>query len=281
MNRRHSSGWVSLAASYAILLICAGIFVLPIAFMIVASFKPDELVLREAGTWRALILSEASLDNYGAVFERVSFVRYFINSVFITGSIVLGGLLVNSMAAYAFARMQWRGRNLCFGFVLILLILPFEAIAVPLFYQIIEFGWRNTYHVQIIPFIANAFSVYLFYSFFLQIPREMEEAAAMDGAGPWRTFFTLIVPLAKPAFATVAILSFLMHWGNYLWPLMVVDYDAYRPLPVAIAEFQTLPPIQWGDIMAFGVMMVLPVLLVFLVFQRGFVQGVASSGMKN
>jgi len=272
---------LSTVASYAVLLVGAGVFILPIAFMIVASFKPDELVLREAGSWRAIFPTEASFQNYSDVFDRVNFGRFFINSLFITGSIVLGGLLINSMAAYAFARMRWRGRDFCFGFVLALLILPFEAIAVPLFYQMIEFGWRNSYQVQILPFLANAFSIYLFYSFFLQIPKEMEEAAAMDGAGIWKTFFTLIVPLSKPAFATVAILSFLMHWGNYLWPLMVVDHETYRPLPVAIAEFQTLPPVQWGDIMAFGVMMILPVLIVFLLFQRGFVQGVATSGIKN
>ncbi len=281
MKPRSASRLLPLASSYAVLLVCTAVFFLPIAFMIVASLKPDELVLREAGTWRALFPGGASLQNYRDVFDRVNFGRFFVNSVFITGCIVLGGLVVNSMAAYAFARMQWRGRTLCFGFVLALLILPFEAIAVPLFYQMIEFGWRNSYQVQIVPFIANAFSIYLFYSFFLTIPKEMEEAAAMDGAGALRTFFTLIVPLAKPAFATVAILTFLMHWGNYLWPLMVVDHETYRPLPVAIAEFQTLPPIQWGDIMAFGVMMILPVLVVFLVFQKGFVKGVASSGIKG
>ncbi len=281
MRTRSAFDWVSLAASHAVLLVCTAVFVLPIAFMVVASFKPDDLVLREAGSWRALFPTEMSFQNYFNVFDRVNFGRFFVNSVLITGSIVVGGLLVNSMAAYAFSRMRWRGRDFCFGLVLALLILPFEAIAVPLFYQMIEFGWRNSYRVQIVPFIANAFSIYLFYSFFLQIPKEMEEAAAMDGAGAWRTFFTLIIPLAKPAFATVAILTFLMHWGNYLWPLMVVDHETYRPLPVAIAEFQTLPPIQWGDIMAFGVMMILPVLAVFLIFQKGFVRGVASSGIKS
>ncbi|TVR50214.1 MAG: carbohydrate ABC transporter permease [Puniceicoccaceae bacterium] len=256
-------------------------FLGPVLFMIVGSLKPDELVLREAGSWRAFWPTEGSLQNYRDVFERVNFGRFLFNSLFITGAVVAVGLVVNSMAGYAFARMRWTGRNALFAFVLALLILPFEAIAVPLFYMMIEFGWRDSYQVQIVPFLANAFSIYLFYTFFLGLPRELEEAAEIDGAGPWRTFFTLIVPNAKPAFATVAILTFLVTWGSYLWPLMVTSGETYRPLPVAIANFKTLPPLQWGDIMAFGVMMVLPILLVFLLFQRWFVRGVASTGMKN
>ncbi|MCC5788934.1 MAG: carbohydrate ABC transporter permease [Opitutales bacterium] len=266
---------------YGILFLGAVLFFGPILFMLIASLKPDHLVLSEAGSWRAFFPSEASLDNYRSVFTRVSFVRFLLNSLFITGTIVAAGLVVNSLAGYAFARLPWKGRHLFFLLVLALLILPFEAIAAPLFYQMTEMGWRNSYQVQIIPFIANAFSIYLFYTFFLGLPRELEESAMMDGAGPWRTYWQVIVPTAKPAFASVAILTFLLHWGNYLWPLMVTVGDTYRPLPVAIASFQTLPPIQWGDIMAFGVMMVAPVMVVFLWFQRWFVQGVAASGMKN
>lgn len=280
MNPRQNP-WLGKACTYLGLGLATLLFIGPILFMIVASFKPHHLVLSEAGTWRAFFPGEASLDNYRSVFQRVPFFRYLFNSLLITGTIVISGLLINSMAGYALARMRWRGRDLCFLLVLALLILPFEAIAVPLFYQVSEWGWRNSYHVQIIPFVANAFSIYLFYSFFLGLPRELEESAMMDGAGPWRTYWSVILPVARPALASVAILTFLLHWGNYLWPLMVTVGDTYRPLPVAIASFQTLPPIQWGDIMAFGVMMIAPVLLVFLWFQRWFVQGVASSGMKN
>ncbi len=165
--------------------------------------------------------------------------------------------------------------------VLALLILPLEAIAVPLFYQVTLLGWRDTYVVQIVPFVANAFFVYLFYVFFLGLPRELEEAARMDGAGTLGTFFRVVLPNAKPAFATVAILTFLFQWGQYLWPLMVTSGERVRPLPLAIAAFRTLPPLQWGDILAFGVMMVAPVVVVFLVFQRWFVRGVAASGIKG
>jgi len=152
---------------------------------------------------------------------------------------------------------------------------------VPLFYQVTLFGWRDTYLVQIVPFVANAFSIYLFYTFFLSLPRELEEAARIDGAGVLRTFLTIIVPNSKPVFATVAILTFLIQWGVFLWPLMVTSGEAVRPLPLAIATFYTLPPLQWGDIFAFGVMMVLPILLVFLFFQRWFIRGVVATGIKG
>ena len=143
------------------------------------------------------------------------------------------------------------------------------------------FGWRDTYIVQIIPFIANAFSIYLFYTYFLGLPKELEESARIDGAGVLRTFFLIIAPNALPAFASVAILTFLTQWGAFLWPLMVTSGDAVRPLPLAIATFHSLPPLQWGDIFAFGVMMVTPVILVFIVFQRWFVRGVVATGIKG
>jgi multiple sugar transport system permease protein len=142
-------------------------------------------------------------------------------------------------------------------------------------------GWRDTYIVQIVPFVANAFSIYLFYTFFIGLPKELDEAARVDGAGPLRIFLRIIAPNSKPVFATVAILTFLTQWGSFLWPLMVTSGEAVRPLPVAIAEFHTLPPLQWGDIMAFGVMMVAPILIVFVIFQRWFIQGVSATGIKG
>jgi multiple sugar transport system permease protein len=272
---------LSTISSYLVLTVLALLFIAPIVFMIVGSLKPDELVLSEAGTFKAFLPDKVSFQNYWDVFERVDFARFFFNSLFITGAIVLAGLLVNSLAAYAFARLRWRGRTLLFALVLALMIIPLEAIAVPLFFQVTLFGWRNTYVAQILPFIANAFSIYLFYTFFIGLPKELEEAARVDGAGTIRTFFEIIVPVSLPVFASVTILTFLTQWGSFLWPLMVTVDEQVRPLPVAIASFQTLPPLQWGDIMSFGVMMVAPILIVFLVFQKWFVEGVASTGTKG
>ncbi len=257
------------------------LFLIPIAMMLAGSFKPDAQVLTEAGSLRGYFPSSMDLRNYRDVFERVPFLRYLFNSVFITSAIVLAGLLVNSLAGYTLARLQWPGRDRLLLLVIALMIIPLEAIAVPLFYEVTLLGWRNTYWVQIVPFVANAFSIYLFYTFFLSLPGELEEAARIDGAGPWRIFFSIVLPNARPVFATVAILTFLTQWGSFLWPLMVTHSESVRPLPLGIAAFYTLPPLQWGDIFAFGVMMVTPVLLIFLFFQRWFVEGVATTGIKG
>ena len=266
---------------YLGLLLFGSLFISPLGFMLAGSLKADARVLVEAGSWQAFWPSAATLENYRDVFNRVDFIRYLLNSMLINGMIVGLGLLVNSLAGYAFARMIWRGRELLFGLVLALMIIPLEAIAVPLFYLVSLLGWRDSYLVQILPFIANAFSIYLFYTYFLGMPRELEEAARIDGAGLLRTFFSIVVPNARPVFASVAILTFLTQWGAFLWPLMVTSSETVRPLPLAISTFHSLPPLQWGDIFAFGVMMVLPVLLLFLFFQRWFVRGVAATGIKG
>jgi multiple sugar transport system permease protein len=280
-SKRSHQQWIGAVASYLLLTVLAFLFIAPILFMVVGSFKPDDLVLSQANTLRAFVPSQTSSQNYADVFERVKFGQFFVNSLLINSAIVILGLIVNSLAGYALARLRWRGRSLFLLIVIALIILPFEAIAVPLFFQITLLGWRNTYIAQILPFVASAFSIYLFYTFFVDLPKELEEAARIDGASALRTFVEVIVPVSKPAFATVAILTFLSQWGSYLWPLMITIDESVRPLPLAIATFQTLPPIQWGDIMSFGVMMVAPILIVFLVFQKWFVKGVASTGTKG
>lgn len=266
---------------YLLLTLALLLFIAPIGFMLVGSLKPNALVLSEAATWRAWLPHQIGLGNYREVFARVPFGRYLFNSLWINGLIVLSGLLVNGCAGYALARLHWPGRERVLLLVLALLVIPFEAIAVPLFYQLSALGWRDDYSVQIVPFIANPLAIYLFYTYFLGLPKELEQAARLDGAGVWRTYFTIVAPNAGPAFASVAIVTFLFYWGMYLWPLLMTTHPAVRPLPLAIAAFYTLPPLQWGDILAFGAMMVAPVLIVFLIFQRGFVRGVASTGLKG
>lgn len=266
---------------YGLLSLTALVFLVPVLMMVGGSFKADDQVLATAATLGGFLSGDMSLNNYRDVFSRVPFLDYFFNSMWITAVIVVCGLLVNSLAGYALARLRWPGRDGLLLFVIALMIIPLEAIAVPLFYEVTLLGWRDTYVVQIVPFIANGFSIYLFYTFFLGLPRELEEAARIDGAGPWRIYFRIVAPNAKPVYATVAILTFLTQWGSFLWPLMVTHSERVRPLPLGIAAFYTLPPLQWGDIFAFGVMMVMPVLLIFIVFQRWFVKGVASAGLKG
>jgi len=172
--------------------------------------------------------------------------------------------------------------------IVALMIIPFEAVAVPLLLlvnqapQLLGFAsWIDSYRVQIIPFIADAFSIFLFYQFFIGLPRDLEEAALVDGASRLRIYWSIIIPLSRPVIATVAILQFITHWGDFLWPLMVTRGELYRPLPIAIQQYFGRDPKIWGDIMAFAAMITLPVLVVFLLFQRWFIESVASSGIKG
>jgi multiple sugar transport system permease protein len=268
-------------ATYAALAAAALVWVAPILVMITASLRPEGRVLPEAGTLRGLVPTDPTFENYADVFQRVAFTRMFWNTLVINASIVVGGLAVNATAAYALARLEWPGRRWSLALVLALLIVPFEAIAVPLFYAVTTLGWRDGYLVQILPFVANALSIFIFYTFFLDFPRAVEDAARIDGAGPWRTFVEIVVPSSRTVFATVAIVTFVLHWGLYLWPLLVTTRVDARPLPLGIATFRALPPVQWGDVMAFAVLMVAPVAILFAILQRWFARSVAAAGIKG
>ncbi|BCW06277.1 MULTISPECIES: carbohydrate ABC transporter permease [Micrococcaceae] len=270
------------ALHYLILTVVALFFFLPVYYLIVGSFRPSRQVLSGLS---GFVPTNLSLDNYVGVFEHLNsdatgyFSQFAVVSIVVTTVVVAGSLIVNSMAAYSFARMKWRGKKVLFLLVIILTIIPFEAVALPLYYMFS--GQRDTIVIQAIPFIANAFSIFLFYTFFLDVPGEIEEAARLDGAGPFRTFFQVIIPITKPAFATVAILTFLAQWGSYLWPVLMVSDATVRPLPLAISIFQNQQPPEWGQVLAFGTMFIVPVLAVFLIFQRWFVASISSSAIKG
>jgi multiple sugar transport system permease protein len=267
---------------YTVLSVLAFVFVLPVLYLFLGSLKPSDEVLNGLS---GFLPTHLSFDNYSAVLDSLSsdstgyFWQFMGVSVLVAFVVVTGGLFVNSMAAYGLSRLKWRGRDAVFTLVLLLMLIPFESVAVPLFYMFN--GQRNTLYIQAVPFIANAFAIYQFHTFFRKIPTSIEEAARLDGAGPWRTFFAIIVPMSKPVFASVAILTFLIQWGSFLWPVLMVSDPSVRPLPLEISVFQGQQPPDWGQILAFGVLLVLPVLVIFAFFQRWFVQGVASSAVKG
>lgn len=298
--------------NYTVMVLLAFFFAFPIVFMIVSAMKTNETqITSDVGGLLAFVpyplkwvppvdrLDDApaeiraaytglGLQNFFDVFRRMPFGRFLWNSVFVTTTTVGLGLLVNSMAAYPLARLRWKGRNLVLAIIVALIIIPFEAVAVPLMLLTTRLprpgggvGWHDTYIVQIIPFVADAFSIYLFYQFFIGLPKDLDEAALIDGAGRLRIFWNIIVPNSKPVFATVAILKFLWIWGSYLWPLLVIRLPEYRPLTVAMQEFFGQYPRLWGDTLAFATMTTLPVLVLFLAFQRWFIQSVAATGIKG
>jgi multiple sugar transport system permease protein len=278
------------AASYALLSLMAFFFLFPIVFMVVSSLKGDELqLISDMPSARAFVpYGSVGAQNYRDVFDRVPFLRAAFNSGLVVATTVALGLAVNSAFAYALARMRFPGRDALLGAVVALIIIPFQTVAIPLLLLVNRLpwfggarGWLDSYHVQIIPFVAHAFSIYLFYQFFISLPRELEEAALVDGASRLRIYTRIVLPLSGPVFATVAVLQFLARWGDLLWPVMVVRGDRFATLPLMMQSFFGQQPWQWGDIMAFATMTSLPTLALFLAFQRWFVQSVAASGVKG
>lgn len=283
------------AATYVAMSLLALVFLFPLVFMFVSSLKPDAQILQDIDSPMAFLpVGDISLDNYFGVFDRVPVAQFMFNSILVTVLTVGLGLVVNSMAGFALSRLAWRGRIVVLAVIIATLIVPFETIAVPMVYWVAQlptlvfeggvlkydFGWLNTYEVQIVPFIANAFSIFLFTQYFSTIPKSLDEAARIDGASWFAIYRRIIVPLSGPAFATVAILTFLPAWNQYLWPLMVVQKESLRPVMVGMQYFFQLNT-AWGEVMAYTSLITIPVLVVFLVFQRAFVSSIAASGVKG
>ena len=270
-------------------------FSLPLVFMFVSSFKPDDQIFKDLTSFEAFLpVGDISLDNYRGVFDRVPAERFLINSIAVSAVTVALGIFVNSLAAFALSRLKWRGQKVVLTVIIATLIVPFETLALPLLWWVNKLpwlelngftlalteGWLDTYRVQIVPFVANAFSIFLFYQYFTSIPKELDEAARVDGAGWWRIYRQVVLPLSGPAVATVAILTFLPSWNSYLWPLMVVQSENLRPLPIGLQYFFQLN-VAWGQIMAYSTIITIPVLALFLAFQRSFVNSIASAGVKG
>jgi multiple sugar transport system permease protein len=283
------------AGGYLVRILLVGFFAFPLVFMFMSSLKPDDQIFADLDSIKAFLpVGDISLSNYTGVFDTVPAARFLANSIVITVIIVLVGLVVNSMAAFALSRMRWRGSTVVLAAIIATLVVPFETFALPLLWWVNKLpwflfqdsqffyttGWLDTYRVQIFPFLANAFSIFLFYSYFQSIPKTLDEAARVDGAGWFRIYRSVVMPLAGPAIATVAILTFLPAWNSYLWPLMVVQTENLRPVMVGVSYFLQ-QNVLWGQIMAYSTLITIPVLVMFLALQRQFIRSIASAGVKG
>ena len=283
--------WFGVVGRYLFMCILAIIFVFPIIFMGMSSLKPDFQILQDASSFRAFLpVGDISFSNYPEVFERAPTGRFIMNSILVTSVTVLTGLFVNSMAGFALAIPRWRGKAVVLTVIIATLIVPFETIAVPLLLIVsklpwigsegITQGWLNSYHVQIIPFIVNAFSIFLFGQFFNSLAPELVEAARIDGACWFQVYTRVIEPVSGPVFATVAILTVLPMWNQYMWPTMTVQSEQYRPVMVGLQYFFQLN-VAWGEVMAYLSLITIPVLIVFLSIQRVYIESIAGTGIKG
>jgi multiple sugar transport system permease protein len=284
-------GWISKTLMIILMTVIAFVFIFPIYFMVVTSFKPNNLAVRDMGSIMAFVPRTSSaevplpedwttFENYKQLFRRLDVGRMIFNSILITFAVIIARMFVDSMFAFSLARLKWRGQRVILFVIIALIIIPFEAIAVPLLLMVNSFGWINSYHVQIIPFVSSPLAIFLFYQFFLGFPRELEEAARIDGASVFRIYANIVVPMSTPVFSTVAILGFLEIWGSFLWPLMVTRDVTYRPVIVGLFYFFDQRPV-WGEIMAYASLITIPILIIFLLLQRWFIESVASSGVKG
>lgn len=291
-KRRTPKGWGSKVVQYAVNFLLVFLFIFPILFMIMSSFKPNAQIFQDLRSFRAFLpVGDLSLNNYQAVFEKSKFLRFLLNSIFVSLTTIILALIVNSMMAYALSRLKWRGQRLILAIIIATLIIPGETTIMPLLLLVSKLpsfsltegfkqGWLNSYQVQIVPFIVSAFSIFLFYQFFRDIPKDLDEAALVDGASRFQIYRKIIVPNSGPVFATVTILTFIGAWNAFLWPIMTVQSEDLRPVMVGMQYFFQQDT-EWGEVMAYATLITIPVLILFLVFQRSFVQSIATTGIKG
>lgn len=261
------------------------VVVSPLFLLAVASLKPDRFqIMAEMGSFKAFWVTNPTLQNYLDILTfsgNQPFARYLVNSVIILVATLAGGMLFNSMAAFVLAWGGIRGRAAILTLMIGLYIVPQESIVLPLLNIMNKIGLTDTFAAQILPFWASPLYIFLLYQFFRQIPRDLYDAAVVDGASPFEIYWKVFIPISAPALATVAILLGIESWNQYLWPLLVTQSNYAKPIAVGIASFFGADATYWNLAMAASVVMMAPVLGFYLMFQKWFVSSVISSGVKG
>ncbi len=266
--------WVGRLLLHGFLLAGAVLVLLPFLVMLISSLIPKAAILRRSFGW-----DDLSLNNYVALVQAVPFGRFYLNSLIVATGTTVIQLLTASLAAFAFARLRFRGREALFLVYLATLMIPFQVTMIPNFILVRYLRWYNTYQALILPSAFSVFSTFLLRQYFLGIPMDMDEAARMDGAGSFRIWWQVIVPLSGPALITLAIFNFQASWNDFLWPLVITNTESMRTIPIGLSSFQGQYNTEWHLLMAGAVAALLPVLLIYLVGQKWFVEGITLSGM--
>ncbi len=263
---------------YALLTIALVVVIAPFVWMVLGSVKTNAELRQVPPTWWP---QEATLDNYIELFTRLNFGRYFFNSTLVAVVVTAGNLIFCSMVGYALVMLDFRGKKTLFALILGTLMIPGVVTFVPLFVLVANAGLVNTLPGLFLPFLVAPFGVFLMRQYMQGLPRDLLDAARVDGAGELHIFARVFLPLCGPALATLGILTFLASWNNFLWPLVVAQTEQTYTLPVALALYSTgQNSTQYGLLLAGATIVVLPVLAVFMVFQRRFIQGIATTGLK-
>ncbi|BDZ52234.1 sugar ABC transporter ATP-binding protein [Frondihabitans sucicola] len=278
-RRRPAKPSATLAAVFKWILLGIGVVValVPFVWMVSGSFRSESDLFHNPAS---LFPTSWTLHGYIGVWQQLPFVRLLVNSFVFAGVTTAACLLFDSMCAYALARLRFRGRNVAFVLVIATLMVPFQVTLIPVFIELFHFGWLNTYQGLIVPRATSAFGIFLLRQFFISIPAELDEAARIDGAGHVRIYWQVILPLAKPALATVAILNFMNLWNDLLWPLVVTSSPTMLTLPAGLTLFGGQHVTDHAVLLAGATISLLPIALGFFFAQKYFVAGVATTGLK-
>lgn len=267
----------------AVVAVTIVVFLMPYVWMVASSFKSSPAIFADLDdvSWRTFVPVDPTLDGYVTLFVDRGLGRALVNSLIIGVVQVGGALVLCSLAAYALTRMRFRGQSILFALILVTFMVPVEALVVPLYSVMTGLGLQDTLAAVALPWVASVFGLFLLRQHFDEIPRELDEAAKLDGAGHLRILWQVILPNVKPALASMALILFLLSWNGFLWPLVIISSPENMPVQVAIAQTSS-PTTQtdWGAIFAGATVATIPLIVLFLVLQRYFVQGFAASGLK-
>ncbi|MED4213317.1 carbohydrate ABC transporter permease [Priestia megaterium] len=266
---------------YICLVLLAVLFIFPLFWMIASSMKPEAEVYNNMNSIKAFLPSFHLSDwfiSYKQVLTRFHLLGYIINSLFYGLCVAAGSVIINGMAGYAFAKLNFNGKRVLFGLLLALLIVPLETILISQFTIVHKLGLVDTRLAVILPALAGAFNIYLFRNFFMAIPAEIIESAKLDGANTWQIFLRIMLPMSKPAVATVGTLAFIGSWNDYIWPLMVLTDKSKFPIQVAITAINSTEPVYTNQVMAVLTISTIPLILIYIVAQRYILEGIGGSG---
>jgi ABC-type glycerol-3-phosphate transport system permease component len=278
VGNRASSARIWQVLGNILLMFGVVLMVVPFLYMISASFKPGSEIYTIPFQF---FPNNIYIGNYQLLFGQTNFVRWFVNSTVMGLGRTILAVILSLMAGYAFAKFDFRGKNILFLLLLATLTLPIYVILVPLYAMVVRLGWINSYPALILPFAAQAIGVFLARQYLLSVPGEMLEAARMDGAGEWSVFWRIIVPIAQPVTATMAILFFSASWKDFIWPLLVVNDDSMFTVSLGLPSLIGPYTQEYGAVMAGSFMAVLPILVIFLIMQRRFIEGIMAGAVKG
>jgi ABC-type glycerol-3-phosphate transport system permease component len=264
--------------SQLLLALAAAVALIPVMWTVLSSLKTNDTIFAVPVQW---LPTSLQWNNYVDAFSVAPFSRYFLNSTIVAVSVTATTVFFGAMAGYGFSKFRFPGRNLAFGLILSTFMIPFPVIMIPLFVLVRNFGWVNTYWGLIIPGALTGFSVFMMRQFIQALPDELFDAARIDGAREFRIFITIVLPLVRPALATLGTLTFMDSWNNLLWPLIVIQSDDMNTIPLGLTKFSTLYSTNYVQMLAMAVIASLPVLVVFTIGRRQIINSLMLSGLKG